>query len=219
MTIPALYFVACLFRKQPLHFFSVNFQPPPLRIAISQTGVAAADFLCASAALYVLLPSDVSISFLSFTAIFLLAIIVALISHVPGGLGVLELVLITMLPHSTHGLVATLLAYRVIYYLFPLVLAVVSVAIATLRHHSARVAAYSGQAVKWTSIVSPRIITGGRIRRRDHSVDFRSASCGGRSNANRPADDAIAGGGTLPFPRQRDRRFALDPRSCVVSPN
>ena len=43
------------------------------------------------------MPADLRIDFLPFVAIFLLAIVVALASHVPGGLGVLELVLVTML--------------------------------------------------------------------------------------------------------------------------
>ncbi len=52
-----------------------------------------------------------------------LAIIAALISHVPGGLGVFEAVVIATVPGDKAQLLAALLAYRVIYYLLPLLLA------------------------------------------------------------------------------------------------
>jgi phosphatidylglycerol lysyltransferase len=160
LTIAASYFVACIFRQSPLHFLGINFQPPSIKIALAQTTIASCDFLLASAVLYVLLPSDVSVGFFSFTAIYLLAIIVALVSHVPGGVGIIELVLVTMLPQSSHGLVASLVAYRVIYYLVPLLLAVTGVAIATIRPHFSRARTVATETWRWTSIVGPRIITG-----------------------------------------------------------
>ncbi len=169
--IAGAFFAACALRRNPIHFHGINFQPPPLGIGLAQAGVAACDFLFASAALYVLLPADAGISYLPFTAIFLLAIIVALISNVPGGLGVLELVVVTMLPQSSHGLVASLLAFRVIYYLLPLMLAIVSIAIATvanLRSRSPKDYGPTGQKIQTlassatsiTRIIAPRIITG-----------------------------------------------------------
>lgn len=157
-----MFFVLCWVRQRPLHWMKINFQPPPLRIALAQTFVSATDFMCASAALYVLLPKDAQISFLPFTAIFILAIIVSLVSHVPGGLGVLELVVVTMLPFSnSHGLLASLLAYRVIYYLLPLTVGLGIVGVATLREHAGKAAAVGQHVVRWTSVIAPRVVTGG----------------------------------------------------------
>ena len=172
LAMSGVFFAACAFRRKPVHWLGVNFQPPPLGIGLAQTAVAACDFLFASAALYVLLPEDVAIDFLPFTAIFLLAIIVSLVSHVPGGLGVLELVLVTMLPSSSHGLVASLLAFRVIYYLLPLITAVLGIGIGgifqlrsrsrqTLEKRDDRSKLLASSATTILGVVAPRIITGG----------------------------------------------------------
>ncbi len=132
------YFSACAYRRHPIHFFGVNFQPPPLGIGVAQAMVAGFDFLFAAGTLYVLLPQEVTIGFLPFASIYLLAIILALVSNVPGGLGVLEIVLITMLPPTGHSLVASLLAYRIIYYLLPLLLAVVVLGTGSVRELMAK---------------------------------------------------------------------------------
>jgi uncharacterized membrane protein YbhN (UPF0104 family) len=65
------------------------------------------------------------VSFLSFFGIFLLGQLAALVAQVPGGLGVFEAVMLTMLRHSIQVpvLFGALVAYRVIYFLVPLVLA------------------------------------------------------------------------------------------------
>ncbi len=156
----ACFFLACLAFRRPIHLFGVNIQPPPITIGLAQVAISATDFLLASAALYVLLPADVHIGYFSFTSIFLLSIIVALASHVPGGIGVLELVLVTMLAPSAHGLVASLLVYRVVYYLLPLLFAVIAIAVSTARRHSGKLRTATSQAIEWTRIVGPRLIMG-----------------------------------------------------------
>jgi hypothetical protein len=73
-----------------------------------------------------LLSSADSVGFNHFLSVYLLAKTVGLISHVPGGLGVFESVVRLLLPvdSSSAGVFGALLAYRVLYYLLPLVLAV-----------------------------------------------------------------------------------------------
>ncbi len=160
LVVVAGFFLACLAFRRPIHLFSVNIQPPPITIGLAQVAISATDFLLASAALYVLLPADANIGFFSFTSIFLLSIIVALASHVPGGIGVLELVLVTMLAPSAHGFVASLLVYRVVYYLLPLLIAVLAIAVSTARRHSGKLRTATSQAIGWTRIVGPRLIMG-----------------------------------------------------------
>ncbi len=160
LVVVAGFFLACLVFRKPIHLFKLNVQPPPISIGLAQVAISSLDFLLASAALYVLLPEDSTIGFLAFTSIFLLAIIVALASHVPGGLGVLELVLVTMLPASAHGFVASLLVFRIVYYFLPLMIAVIAIGLSALRHHSERAKAVASQTIRWTQIVGPRLITG-----------------------------------------------------------
>ncbi|MGI9472928.1 MAG: bifunctional lysylphosphatidylglycerol flippase/synthetase MprF [Rubripirellula sp.] len=155
-----VFLIVCGVRKSPIKILNVNLQPPPLKIAVAQMFVAQADFLLAASTLYVLLPNDVAIDFLPFVAIFLLAIFIALMSHVPGGLGVLELVLVTMLPGGSHNLVGALIAFRIIYYLLPLMLGVIAVSIVSLRANREKIAGVASAGVRWANVVSPPIITG-----------------------------------------------------------
>lgn len=96
---------------------------PDPAISMSMTFVAALDLAAASAALFVLLPAPDPSAFPLFFLGYALAIIAALVSHVPGGLGVFEAVVIATVPGDKAELLAALLAYRVIYYLLPLLVA------------------------------------------------------------------------------------------------
>lgn len=160
LLMTAIFLVICGIRKAPLRVGSVNLQPPPLKIAVAQMFVAMADFILAAATLYVLLPDDVVIDFLPFVAIFVLAVFVALVSHVPGGLGILELVLITMLPGGADDLVGALIAFRIIYYLLPLIIGVGAISFASIRQHHEKITGVVTGGLRWANIISPPIITG-----------------------------------------------------------
>lgn len=89
-----------------------------------QIGIAAADITTACGVLFVLIPHLEPALFPALLLAYILAIAATLVSHVPGGLGVFEAVVIALLPEAGRAdLVAALLAYRAIYYLIPLVLA------------------------------------------------------------------------------------------------
>lgn len=96
---------------------------PNVKRSAMMTMVAALDLAAASAALYVLLPAPDPAAYPAFFLGYALAIIAALISHVPGGLGVFEAVVIATVPGDKAQLLAALLAYRAIYYLLPLLVA------------------------------------------------------------------------------------------------
>jgi phosphatidylglycerol lysyltransferase len=60
-------------------------------------------------------------SYPAFLSVYLLAAVASVCSHVPGGVGVFDLVMIKVLNHGDpHGMLAALLAYRAVYYLLPL---------------------------------------------------------------------------------------------------
>ena len=101
---------------------------PDARQALALLLVSTVDLAAASAALFVLLPNAspdlYPVLFLGYAV----AIVVALISHVPGGLGVFEAVIIATMPQNNATILAALLAYRIIYYVAPLILAAVLLA-------------------------------------------------------------------------------------------
>lgn len=117
--------------RAPLRVLSWELPLPSPRLAAGQITAGAADWLVGAGVLYVLLPPGHGLSFLHFAAVFTAALAVGQISLVPGGLGVFEAAVLLLLPESVPegALVASLVAYRAIYYLLPLVLASVAVAL------------------------------------------------------------------------------------------
>ena len=67
------------------------------------------------------------IEFSAVVSVLLLAAIAGVITHIPAGLGVLEAVFVALLSHQmpTHEILASLVAYRLVYYIAPLLIAAV----------------------------------------------------------------------------------------------
>lgn len=107
------------------------------RIALPRFGdtlilltTSAAELSCAALALYALLPDSLTLGFLSFTGLYLIAICAGLISTVPAGLGVFEATLIVLLPDvPASTLLGAIVVYRALYYLTPLLLALTLLAL------------------------------------------------------------------------------------------
>jgi phosphatidylglycerol lysyltransferase len=100
------------------------------------------------------------LSYPGFLGLFLLAQVSGLVSQVPGGLGVLETVLLLLLSPTlpAASVAASLVAYRVIYYLLPLGLATVLLAAhegLRKRERVRRAAAVFG---RWVPQAAPRLL-------------------------------------------------------------
>lgn len=81
-------------------------------------------------AFYVLLPADLSQSFATVAAIFLAAILLGVLSHAPGGVGVFEAAVLAAFPAGRHAdVLAALLLYRLLYNLVPFCMASIALAI------------------------------------------------------------------------------------------
>lgn len=96
---------------------------PSREDVLAQLFLVAIDVLAAGLALFALLPSA-HIGALSFLAIYTIALLLGVIGHTPGGIGVFEAAIIFALGGSAPpaAVVAALLAYRAIYFLLPLLL-------------------------------------------------------------------------------------------------
>jgi phosphatidylglycerol lysyltransferase len=85
-----------------------------------QLVIGLADIFLVSTVLYLLLPDSIGIGYLAFLGAYLAAVLVGVLSHVPAGLGVLESMLLLLLPHvPPEQLLAAVLLYRVIYEIVP----------------------------------------------------------------------------------------------------
>jgi phosphatidylglycerol lysyltransferase len=124
--------------------------------------VGCIDWVFASAVAYVLLPPAASIHVLAFVAVFLLAQVAGLVSHIPGGVGVFEGVVLILLKGQAPAaaLVGSLLVYRVVYYVLPFLVAVLTLAAYELRARRAAVAAVARTARAWLPELAPRAVAG-----------------------------------------------------------
>ena len=85
------------------------------------------DWALAAAVLYCLLPDYPSKSYFQFFNIYLLGMTASIMSNIPGGIGVFETVIIFLLPKTivVPNILASLLTYRTIRFLFPLGIALI----------------------------------------------------------------------------------------------
>ena len=113
--------------RRPLHIRGHAITLPTFGMTILQILVGVFDWLVAAAALWVLLPEAVGISFNHVLAIYLISQIAGLTSNVPGGLGVFESVFVLLIGSSSSSaaVLGSLFLYRIVYYLLPLAIAAV----------------------------------------------------------------------------------------------
>lgn len=123
---PAVAYAAVTFaRDAPIVIGGWTFEVPPRWMLPVQVGLATIDLLLAATVVFVLMPPDVGVSFWHLLVSYLFALLAGLVSHVPGGLGVFESIMLLMLTPdvSPPTVLGVLLAYRGIFHLLPLVLA------------------------------------------------------------------------------------------------
>ena len=152
------YLIVCKFIHKPIHIFGKEFAFPPFKIAVAQAVVAGADLVAAGACLYVLLPPDAHVSFLQFLPTYLMAMVAVVLTHVPGGAGVLEVVILHLTTASPQAVFAALLWFRVIYYLLPLLLAAVIFAIYEVRQQAIQESGVLHDAGRWMRAFAPTIM-------------------------------------------------------------
>ena len=113
-----LYLALCAWLRKPLRIRHWLIEMPPLRLALAQAVVGPLNFACVAACLYQTLASLGELSYFAVATVYVIANVTALISHIPGGLGVIEIVVLYLLPGG--NVIGALIAFRVIYFLIPL---------------------------------------------------------------------------------------------------
>lgn len=123
-TILLTYFaITLIFHKKSIKIGDVKFQVPSTQMAISQTILGITDSVLAGLVLYFCLIPFVEIPFTTFIGLFVVAQTTGVFSQVPGGIGVFESVFMLALPDTIDkaNIFGALLAYRIIYYVLPLI--------------------------------------------------------------------------------------------------
>lgn len=119
-------------QKPVIRVFGQTLTFPTWRFSLGQIGLAMLDWVIASVALYALLPDIAGVDFYRFLYVFLIAQVIGALTTIPGGLGILEILTVyLLLPNReiTPDVAAALVLYRFIYYVIPLVVALVMLAV------------------------------------------------------------------------------------------
>jgi len=116
----ALYAMACLRWRRNVRIGAWSFALPSVRIALAQMALGTINYFCVASCLHQLMSAFQPIAFSAVATAYMAANFAVLLTHVPGGWGVLEFVLFSVLPGLDA--IGAVIAFRTIYYLAPLVL-------------------------------------------------------------------------------------------------
>jgi glycosyltransferase 2 family protein len=128
LAIVLLYAFFSWLHFKPLRIRRFILEYPRLSVVAQQLIVGPLELIGAAAIIYFTLPAVGNPGFLVILGIFLVSFSAALISHAPGGLGVLELVFLTGLPDMDQAdVLAALIIFRLFYLLIPFALSLLVV--------------------------------------------------------------------------------------------
>lgn len=121
------YFGLTLFYKKSIRIKKLHFKIPSFKMALAQVVLGSVDIVMAALVLYFALIPFVQIPFDVFIGVFIIAQVLGVFSQVPGGLGVFEGLFMAILPGENNAayLFGALIAYRIIYYLLPLLISAI----------------------------------------------------------------------------------------------
>jgi glycosyltransferase 2 family protein len=92
-------------------------------LTLLQIGIGILDLFCCALAMYMLVPDEPNLGFLTVAVIFVAATLLGFASHAPGGLGVFDAAMMVALwQFDKEDLLAGLLLFRLLYYIIPFML-------------------------------------------------------------------------------------------------
>lgn len=118
LLLVAGYVAASAFVTTPITIRKWTFRMPGLKLAAAQVGIGALNFALVAACLHQAVAAFADVSYATVATAYVTANTAALVSHVPGGLGVIEATVLHMIPGD--GLIGAVLIFRFVYFLLPL---------------------------------------------------------------------------------------------------
>jgi len=151
---------------------------PSAKLTLVQILIGVVDLGFCATAMYLLMPMQPHIDFLSLAVVFILATLLGFASHAPGSLGVFDAAMLVALPQfGREQLVATLLVFRVLYFVIPFTIAI----------------SIMGARELWLNVVMPW-----RERRRTNGNGNGSGNCTPAKTTASPASSPVPPGQPLP---------------------
>src|SRR3569832_1794254 len=98
---------------------------PSWRLTLLQILIGVVDLGFCALAMYLLMPPEPGIDFVSLAVVFILATLLGFASHAPGSIGVFDAAMLVALPQfGREELLATLVVFRILYFVIPFGLAI-----------------------------------------------------------------------------------------------
>ena len=114
------YLLLCVLLRRSMTLFGWQFALPSPGLAAGQLVIGPLNFAFVAACLHQAIAGVTDIPYAAVAPVYVIANVATLVSHVPGGLGVIESVVLLLLPGAS--VVGALIAFRIVYFLIPLVL-------------------------------------------------------------------------------------------------
>jgi phosphatidylglycerol lysyltransferase len=116
--------VTAAVNRRPVRIWRLRIALPSARMVAAQIAVSGIDIGLAAAVLYTVLPPLHGIGYWGFLGLFSIALLLGVVSNIPGGIGVFESVMMVGLRHTDNAaILGGIIAYRAIYFLVPLIVA------------------------------------------------------------------------------------------------
>lgn len=128
LVLVAVYPLLAAFVPKAIRIRGWIIKMPSPSLAFAQIGLGTMNFALVAGCLHQALRSAADVNYSDAAAAFVLANTTTILTHVPGGLGVIEGVVTMTLPYP--HLIGAVLVFRVIYFLVPLVLGIATFALA-----------------------------------------------------------------------------------------
>jgi hypothetical protein len=125
--LPLVYLGLAARLRRPLRLRSWSLEMPSLKLALGQALIGPLNFACVAACLHQAVLAVTDVPYLAVASVYVIANVATLVTHVPGGLGVIESVVQYLLPQAE--LIGALLVFRFVYFLLPLGLGGLSLAL------------------------------------------------------------------------------------------
>src|SRR6516165_4498042 len=95
-------------------------------LTLLQIAIGIVDLACCAAAMYMLVPDEPNLGFVTVAVIFVSATLLGFAGHAPGGLGVFDAaMLVALWQFDKESVLAGLLLFRLLYYIMPFALALI----------------------------------------------------------------------------------------------
>jgi phosphatidylglycerol lysyltransferase len=155
----AAYFIWTCSPRARVEFRGWLLRPPGAAIGAIQVIAGTIDLGLSCAVLWLMLPASAHVDFVPLAGAYAIGVTAGLISHVPGGLGVFETVVVLAVPEiPADTMLGSLLAYRAVFYLVPLGFATVLFAAEELGAQRARLAQARARASAFIGPVVPSVV-------------------------------------------------------------